>query len=384
MSARPLLSTAILLTCGVSLPGQTPAVHSPTGSDDRPKVVIIQYESGRVLVAREINGELLVVEPHERGAALLGAYLDDRGQNPVAPPAQPQARSDLEDVPMFFSPYWYGDRSLVNIEPPNDASPVGRAIERNKQNAAELRQQVYARRAEQGTRGTTNSSGQAYPSTAADAERDDRLARVQQQVNAAGSGGAAGWTPDTFYGLGEGLEYYRQEELAARKELALLSYDALLEEGLAFFSQRRYGQAARSFIGATQKDHGDAGSRLHAAQCLMATGLYRQALAHVQRAVELAPQLLYRPMNHRTNYAFPSDFDQHLAVLRQHVAQNPGDDAACLLLAYEQFFSDDPMTAAESMRRVAALSHTSTFARKLWRAAQPVFGDVPTAAPPGS
>ncbi len=341
-----------------------PDERAPAG--DEPQVVIIQYDSGRVVVVRRVNGELLVVEPGIDVAANLGRYLE------AAEPALPQTRQgkpttsdDLaaQEAPLFYSPQWYPPDSRLYPA----ITHQERAVERRKQDAVELREQVRARRQEQGTAGTTNSAGQVYPSAAADGQ--------QSQYDGGAYHEMGGRRYDSLYRLGGEFEYYRQQELAARAELSLLSYDALLAEGLSFFRGRRYAQAARSFIAATEKDQGDAASRLHAAQCLMASGLYSQARAHVRRAFELAPQLIYRPLNHRENYAFPTDFDRHLEALWRYVRAHPRDDDATILLAYEQFFGDRPKDSTAAMRRVKANAKSDGFARRLWKAAQPMLGD---------
>lgn len=353
--------------------------------DDKPKVAIIQYESGRVLVVQQVNGELLVIEPRNTKVSVLSRYLDQDARPPgrlpargpaAAPPeplrqqeqaAGPKSLGSVDALPLFYSPAWYPHPTGVGGDAHLRATHLERSIERRRQDAAELRQQVKARRRQQGAAGITSRAGRVYPSTAADREHG--------QASGPAAPGAGAWSYGNFYNLGYELEHYRQQELAARKELALLSYDALLGEGLAYFRARRYAQAARSFIAAADKDHGDASSRIHAAQCLMASGLYAQALAHARRAFELAPQLIYRPLNHRHNYVFPQDFDEHLAELERYVQAHPRDDAALLLLAYEQFFSDRPAKAAKAMRRVKTLARSDGFAKKLWKAAQPMLGD---------
>lgn len=336
---------------------------------DRPKVAIIQYESGRTLVAREVDGQLQVVDVSGRPAEIIARNLDTSAVLGASddPASRRPSEAASGDHELFFNPAWYSDHAVINVTPPEDATPEGRATERYKQNAAELQAQVRSRRNEQGTQGLTNSAGQAYPLTAAEALEADRLARLQGQIS--------GDPYTTFYSLGGGLEYYRQRELAARKELTLLSFDALLEEGVAFFRAGRYGEAARSFLAATQKDHGDAGSRLYAAQSLMAVGMYSQALDHVRRAEELAPQLLHRPLNHRSQYVRPEDFDRQLLALREHVGRHPDDADAVLLLAYEQFFSDRPGLATEPMRRVKDLANRDHFAKRLYDAARPMLTD---------
>jgi len=336
--------------------------------EDRPSVAIIQYESGKILVVREIDGQLQVYEPRGSASAIVSRYLQPTGTFQKVRASQednaeyPEA-SKAEDDPMFFSPSWYFQHQAINTNEPGD-----RDTEAARQKAAEKRQEVKARRREQDTKGVTNPSGQVYPSTAADAEEDDRLARLSAQ---------SGSSPYvTFYSLGQGLEYYRQQEIAARRELALLTYDVLLEEGLRFLEERNYGQAARSFIAASQKDRGDAGSRLHAAQALLSCGLYSQAMVHVRSAFELSPQLINRPLNHRTTYKYPADYDKHMSLLESYVQDNPGDQDAVILLAYELFFSAKPAEALEPMKQVSKLAETDRFAWKLCQAAVPVLGEL--------
>ncbi len=377
MSAVQPRSFIVLLTV-LSVPilgsSQTPApAPQPKALNDKPKVAIILYESGRVLVVQEVNGELLVVEPRLKTAAILDRYLGAaKTTSQEQPRRQPEVPSDRDlfeqHTPLFYSPQWYPYGPHIDSRLYPEITHHQRAIERRKQDAVVLRQQVKARREQQGATDTTNSAGRVYPLTASD--------REQEESPGGADPGVGGPAYDSLYRLGSEFEYYRQQELAARRELALLTYDVLLKEGLDYFHNRRYAQAARSFIAAADKDHGDAGSRLHAAQCLMSSGLYSQALVYVRRAFELAPQLIYRPLNHRDNYAFPLDFDRHLAEMERYVEAHPKDDDAVLLLAYEQFFSARPTRAAKAMRRVKRLAKSDGFARRLWQAAQPVFGDL--------
>ena len=142
--------------------------------EDKPKVAIIQYESGRVLVVREVNGELLVVESLDRRPSALRRYLVDSAgtQQPRHAPRPETAseREPVEALPLFYSPQWYPYHPAIGTYDPLHTTPIERSIERKRQNAAELRQQVKARRDERGATGTTNSAGRVYPSTAADRE----------------------------------------------------------------------------------------------------------------------------------------------------------------------------------------------------------------------
>ena len=76
-----------------------------------------------------------------------------------------------------------------------------------------------------------------FPSTAADQERADRIAEVQRQVH--------GSPYATFYGLGYGLEYFRQQELAARGRERLV------------IAKRPEGGSKRAFDNGKRKDRAD-------------------------------------------------------------------------------------------------------------------------------
>ncbi len=385
-------STIVLLfssTVALSQSIDRPFLEPP--SEDRPKTAIIQYESGRIVVVQlDVRRGVRKIEANGPPAAIAHMYLEDHSAAPTQavpaqqtqPPPSGVTHEDLIREAMLanraYGPggYGYGNHDWINTNPENDASPQGRATERLKQRAAERRQEVKARRRELGISTTTNSSGRAYPSTAADQEQRDRLAEVTGPRAAGQSGRAAGSNSPytTFYSLTNGLEAFRQQDISARKELTLQTFEVLLNEGLEFFHARQYGQAARSFVAAAMKDRGDPGSRLHAAQALMASGLHTEAMYHLRRAFELAPTLYNRAFNHRDNYGHAADFDAHLAALENYVGANPHDTDALVLLAYEQFFSDNPLSARSTMQRIRSMTIGDPFTLRLLRAAEPVVG----------
>ena len=180
------------------------------------------------------------------------------------------------------------------------------------------------------------------------------------------------------YGLGElhdqgrELEYYRQQEGYLREQLTLLSYRDLFDRGLDMFHAGWYGQAARAFIAAADKNHEDAACRIHAAQCLMAVGMYDDALVHVRRAFELQPLLMQLPMNLAADYQNKADYAKHIAALKAHVEADPKDEQAAVLLAYELFFSDHPQDSSDAMKRIKPLASSDPLAANLLAAAAPI------------
>ena len=179
-----------------------------------------------------------------------------------------------------------------------------------------------------------------------------------------------------IWGHGRELEYHRQQELYLREQMTLLSYRDLLDRGLDLFRDGSYGQAARAFLAAADKNHEDAAARIHAAQALMAVGMYDQAMGHVRRAFELQPLLMQLPMNLADDYANQADYAEHLAALAAHVKAHPKDHEAAILLAYQRFFSDKPRSSSEAMKRLKPLARTDPFVAKLLAAAAPIVPDA--------
>ncbi len=237
---------------------------------------------------------------------------------------------------------------------------AGRAIERYRQNAAELRGLVEALR--QRIRGDTWTR-RLYPLDAYTDRHAYPFERPRYRSHYD--------TPwDRHYRYGRDLERYRQQELAAREELTLLAHQSMLLEGVRQFRAGRYAAAARSFIGAAEKHHGDAASRLHAAQALTALGNYSRALGHVRRAFELQPLLIHLPIDIETDYGIKEDFAKHINHLSKYCRSHPDDKDAHLLLAYEHLFSSAPAEAAEPLRRARALDPEDPLANKLWETAK--------------
>jgi len=232
---------------------------------------------------------------------------------------------------------------------------AGRTVERYRQDVAELRALVEELRRRIGDSVWTHRLF------------DDRDEPAYRRDGEAG----AGWDyrPGPFR-MGRMHERYRQQELAAREELTLLAHSAMLREGLAAFRAGRYAAAARSFLGAAEKNQADAASRLHAAQALMGLGRYSEALRQVRRAFELQPLLAHLPIDLGADYGIKADFAKHLERLRAYCRQHPRDADAHLLLAYEHLFSSTPAEAAEPLRHARKLAPKDPLAAKLWDVAK--------------
>ena len=257
-----------------------------------------------------------------------------------------------------------GDREL------HQSFHTGRATERYRQNVFELRRKLerrlgytYRGRWDRSLLGLNDPPGLT-----------DRRARIcdgpwwREYLD--------GSLMDSVYRQGHELEYHRQQELYLREQLTLLSHRDLLDRGLDLFRQGSYGQAARAFAAAAEKNHEDAASRIHAAQSLMAVGMYEQAMMHVRRAFELQPLLMQLPMDLASDYADRTDYRKQLGRLATHVEAHPQDREAAVLLAYERFFSADPRTASKAIKRIRPLAKSDGFVRKLLAAAAPIVPEA--------
>lgn len=244
---------------------------------------------------------------------------------------------------------------------------TGRAVERYRQNVYELRRKLQ-QRLRHTYRGEADQSLLDLNPPPWHAPYDERRYRPSYRRWPYGQGYALGELHDR----GRELEYYRQQEGYLREQLTLLSYRDLFDRGLEMFRAGSYGHAARAFIAAADKNHEDAASRIHAAQCLVAVGMYEDALGHVRRAFELQPLLLQLPMNLASDYRNKEDYADHVAALKDHVQAHPQDDQAAVLLAYELFFSERPQDSSEAMKRIKSLASRDPLAADLLAAAAPI------------
>ena len=268
--------------------------------------------------------------------------------------------------------YYTADPYRIHVGPRqlDQALRRGRTTERYRQNVFELRRKLRER------------LGYIY----GDDHDPSRWALNAPPWGAPGdarSYGGRRWSPyltrsplRDLFGQGRELEYYRQQELYLRERLTLLSYRDLFDRGLDLFRVGSYGQAARAFAAAADKNHEDAAARVHAGQALMAVGMYEEAMRHVRRAFELQPLLMQLPMNLADDYDDRDDYAEHLAALRAHVKAHPQDHDAAILLAYQQFFSSEPQRSSEAMKRIKPLARTDPFAAKLLAAAAPIVPDA--------
>lgn len=226
-----------------------------------------------------------------------------------------------------------------------------------------------------------------FPDYNPDSYRGFGSRRSYRGFNRRGSrfGGGTPYAPRRGYGYGYGYGQpyiydtegaYRQGRydsdheylwyIASERAGRLLNqYAVQFDEGLLNFRDGRYQRAAINMLGAAEKNHPNAASRLHAGHALFALGRYAEAVRLIARAFELRPSLPYRPYDIRDEYGTKSDFDGHLSALKSFVEQRPDDAAGRTLLGYISFYTDDFTAAYTHLQRAAELAPSDLFIPKL-------------------
>ncbi len=161
--------------------------------------------------------------------------------------------------------------------------------------------------------------------------------------------------------------HFEQFERAAL--MGITSYLDAMDFGLAAFADGRYTEAADGFLLAARLNQGDPASRIHAAQALFAQGLDAEAVAILRRAIELEPRIIHLPLDLRSDYGTPADFELHVAALTERAA-DPDDFDAAVLLGYVRLFSGRGSAAMEPLARAASLRPDDLLVQRLMMRAQ--------------
>ncbi|MBX3396590.1 MAG: CDC27 family protein [Phycisphaerae bacterium] len=171
--------------------------------------------------------------------------------------------------------------------------------------------------------------------------------------------------------------------IAAERAGRLLDANRLgVSQGIEHFRAGRYERAAIEWLGASERNQGDAASRVHAGHALFAIGRYDEAVKLLARAFELAPYLTESYFDVRTEYRNPIDFPTHLATLKAYVARHPHSASAVTLLAYVTAYTDGPAAASVYIERANRLNPGDFFVQRLLKISRlvtPMPGVVRTA-----
>lgn len=159
-----------------------------------------------------------------------------------------------------------------------------------------------------------------------------------------------------------------QDYIASERAGRLLDANRLgVAAGIEHFQAGRYDRAAIEWIGASERNQGDAASRVFAGHALFAVGRYDEAVKMLSRAFELAPFLTESYYDVRTEYGNPDDFATHLSALKAYVAAHPNSAAAVTLLGYVVAYTDGPAAAHPFLERANTLKPDDFFVSRLFK-----------------
>jgi hypothetical protein len=116
------------------------------------------------------------------------------------------------------------------------------------------------------------------------------------------------------------------------------------------FRDGRYADAVHFYAKAVEYAPDQGVLYLILSDALFATGDYHYAAYALRKAVELDPSLFDAPVDKRTFYTDPEDFDRQLATLELYLQDHFIDDDARLVLAANYLFGDRPAAAVDLLQ----------------------------------
>ncbi len=174
---------------------------------------------------------------------------------------------------------------------------------------------------------------------------------------------------DYFEAYRRAEQYEELKQLVRRRESRLQRQHLhLMNDGLAAFHRGDYRVAANQFMAAAESDHGDAGSRLHAAHALVAVGDYRSAVVLLRRAFQLQPKIVALEYDIRDDYRNTDDFQLHLRRLHEAAIRAERDEDLWILVGYMRFYSGDRGGAYDEFRQALKFSPRDPLAAQLAKA----------------
>jgi tetratricopeptide (TPR) repeat protein len=137
--------------------------------------------------------------------------------------------------------------------------------------------------------------------------------------------------------------------------------------GRSEFFRREYGDAAREWRRAVEREPKDGNLRAQLALALFQAGDYTDAADAVRRALPLLPREKWRSVvaNRDPFYRDPSDYTDRLRDLEQASRKKPEDSSLHLLLGYHYAFLGRNRDALRELDRTLQLSPKDETARKL-------------------
>jgi len=145
-----------------------------------------------------------------------------------------------------------------------------------------------------------------------------------------------------------------------------------LADGVQAFRDGDYDGARRLFsysvLDAPQNGFGE----LSYALALFAQENYAAAAGAIRRGLSLVPDVIDRPIDVQRMYDSEADLIEHVQTLRLHVAANPNDADAWLVLGYVLYSSGDPEGAYRALEQASQFAASDTVTAILRDAAKAV------------
>ncbi len=131
--------------------------------------------------------------------------------------------------------------------------------------------------------------------------------------------------------------------------------NSFLADGVEAFRKGDYKAARKLFsysvLDAPQNGFGE----LSYALALFAEGQYTASAGAIRRGISLVPDVIDRPVDAARMYGDQDSLESHIQQLRLHVAAEPSDADAWLVLGYVLYSSGDPEGAVRAFDRSAQI-----------------------------
>lgn len=143
---------------------------------------------------------------------------------------------------------------------------------------------------------------------------------------------------------------YNVRDMSRRKDRLISASTRAVAAGLELLRSGEYERAALSLRLAADLHHGDAATRVHLAQALLATNQTSEAGLVLRRALSLQPKLAYLRFDLAADYPATGDFDRLVDNLAARLRTDGGDGDEHFLLGFMRFQQGRTRDSAAAFR----------------------------------
>ncbi len=222
--------------------------------------------------------------------------------------------------------------------------------------------QSMTRRSSRGAAASIKHGGVTTPSTSRRVAASSAMSIPM--VAAPSGGGGMLLPPPTQQELASARMEVLAEDLAAGRKDAIETpdrpvttlvpdipgkYSQQMKSGEIEFRKGQYAEAMQYFDQAARGSSDSPGALLSLARTNFATGRYNKASAQLVRVLRSVPELPTLNVQPRSFYGSDDAYQANVQALNRHVAANPTDAGALLLLAYIEWRDGNAARAAEHL-----------------------------------